>query len=1166
MTVKRISDLKIAKRGLLSGIYGNTRNSEYFIDCDLCSYNISKALFLYLKTEGYRVVFYNPTNNIGLYSYTEEDLAVFSGYTDAKPANSQAKISSQENLQSGGNYERSGEYTSYVPKFKTPFGKLKPRFGPRNQGARDSQQNPIISSPASSPHQNTTSEKQLVCHYPQIYVHKVGKNTFFKRQSVSDVFSEVFSYSNNYPEDRMAVIFEIPENITPTNPDQVENQFSEIAKVYGEENRQLKMIVLFGFESNGQLAAAFDREHGGQSGVFFRSSFGTRFGLAASNQQDEAERKVNLANFEKNMFCIDLPQEDEVGNWLIRKRICNGATCTLSPKPFATLQRSISLGNFKLPNKEGKLDFANMDDRMMINLNKQEINLEQLVDTVSADDAEKQLRSMDGLDKVIDQIDNLKNLILNARRQKQETGRSTITVYPHMVFMGSPGTGKTTVAHLVAQWFREENILSKGTFVSATVGDIVGQYIGETRIKAQALCERARGGMLFIDEAYGLREDKSGHGANYTTEAVEVLIQYMTKPDFMLVLAGYKHEMEDLLTNSNPGLRSRINDDQLIMFDDYEPSDLLKILNRNLTHPKTEEFENAIRMLVEVMYDQRNLRTWGNARTMEQLAAQIYKEFFKKNNRVLDECHIPGKFRKMISTEQKTEQEVLQGLNELIGLKNVKDTIKDIYYTMRRNRRRLKEGKPVKEEDLIFIFTGAPGTGKTTVARLLGGILHDLGLLTSGDCAEKKKGDIIDSFAGGTEKKVEQLFADCVGKTLFIDEAYALCENGDRSIVTQIVGLLTDPRYKGKMALVLAGYPADMTRFLSMNSGFKRRVRHIIQFDNYNNEELWQILQLNMRRLQRHFRDEEKCHQLALAWFGLIPRTEDFGNASVSEQLLEQLERNNDHRLRISNIDNVENMDEYSPEDFPEAAHEALANMMEYDDTDNSQPSHESRSSICKDDLPEITLDLTSEVLENRATNVEHLEHSVGLLTCEGGTNPEKTQGTAFIISLRNHYLLTCSHVVEGKTQFTFSISEFQFETPARLLWNNAQCDMALLQVGILPQEARYLELYKEDSPIGKTTDIVLAGYPLGEQVSQNLSVNTGKITNYEDGKLNNDRRFDTYMSDINATHGNSGGPVVRQSDYQVIGLLQGGFEQVQVRLITDIRQLYEKINIVNKN
>ena len=83
MAVRRISDFNVSHRGLLSGIYGNTRNSEYFIDSDLCTYNISKALFLYLKGEGYRVVFYNPTDNIGFYSYTEEDLAVFSGFTNA---------------------------------------------------------------------------------------------------------------------------------------------------------------------------------------------------------------------------------------------------------------------------------------------------------------------------------------------------------------------------------------------------------------------------------------------------------------------------------------------------------------------------------------------------------------------------------------------------------------------------------------------------------------------------------------------------------------------------------------------------------------------------------------------------------------------------------------------------------------------------------------------------------------------------------------------------------------------------------------------------------------------------------------------------------------------------------------------------------------------------
>ena len=392
----------------------------------------------------------------------------------------------------------------------------------------------------------------------------------------------------------------------------------------------------------------------------------------------------------------------------------------------------------------------------------------------------------------------------------------------------------------------------------------------------------------------------------------------MTKPDFMLILAGYKDDMEDLLNNkdNNQGLSSRISDpDGRIMFKDYEPSVLTKILERNLIHPKTEKFSEAIRVLVEVLYTQHHdTRNWGNARAMEQLAASIYKEFYKKNGTVLDVCHIPDEYKKMINTEQKTEQEILQGLNELIGLKNVKEKITDIYNQMRRNRLRIKAGDPSKEDDLIFVFTGSPGTGKTTVARLLGGILHDLGLLASGDYLERGSEDFID---GSVEKNIEDIFDESVGKTLFIDEAYGIYESGGRSAITQIVRLLTNPSYQGKMALIMAGYPEKMNRLLKENEGFGSRV-HIIEFDNYSDEELWQILQLNMRRLRRRFSNEEQCHQLALTWFGSLPRTKDFGNARVIEkQLLPLLEKNNDRRLRVNHIEDVDCMNEYSPEDFP---------------------------------------------------------------------------------------------------------------------------------------------------------------------------------------------------------------------------------------------------------
>ena len=115
----------------------------------------------------------------------------------------------------------------------------------------------------------------------------------------------------------------------------------------------------------------------------------------------------------------------------------------------------------------------------------------------------------------------------------------------------------------------------------------------------------------------------------------------------------------------------------------------------------------------------------------------------------------------------------------------------------------------------------------------------------------------------------------------------------------------------------MAGYPEKMNRLLRDNEGFGSRV-HIIEFDNYSDEELWQILQLNMRRLRRCFSNEEQCHQLALTWFGSLPRTKDFRNARIIEkELLPLLEKNNRLRLQVNHIEDVGSMNEYSPEDFP---------------------------------------------------------------------------------------------------------------------------------------------------------------------------------------------------------------------------------------------------------
>lgn len=1439
MAVKRISDFNIAQRGVLSGIYGNTRNSELFLDKDLCACNISKALYLYLKEENYRVVFYDPLKNKGFWSYSEQDLAnffclnpVIGQTTQVNTQRQSVSGNSQSGLIDNDKYVREGDFTSYKPKINTPFGRLKPRFGPRNQAANRSQTPSNANSQRINANPNSVIQNsnngEVVCHYPGINFHNDGNNSYFKLQSSPSGFHNVFDNVDERYHTPVVLVYENPENIKPQNPEEIENQYANFIKTYAEKKLKLKIVVVFGSENNRQLAYDFARERGGANSIFFRRSFALRFGLSPSTQNSDDDHE-NKTNFEKNMFRIGLPEKDEIANLLIRKRICEGLQGTLSPKSFDTLVHSIMLGNYKVPDGKGNMMHPNDIQRLMyVLMDSNQTDLHGIIETVDSGDTEKLLKKRIGAKKVVTQIERLLRMMVKERQIKETTGKEPSSpTRPHMAFIGNPGTGKTTLARLVAQWFREKNVLSKGQFIEAKASDLIDNVVGGTRMKTAAKCEEAMGGILFIDEAYGLRikeginyeaeaqevllqymekpdfcliiagykneidsllappnnqglhdrfvrsniinfddytpqelfgilnqkidlettpafqktmenvlkklyrrrdenwanarsveniwqeirslyyekesdvnsiidvrhipqlyldliDDKKGddaeqqlrnrigmeHVANqvsdlmniilaeqrleertgkksaspvrphmvflgnpgtgkttaakligrwfrdksvltkghfveskasdlidnvvggtrmktaakceeamggilfideayglcvkkdnlgqisYEAEAQEILLQYMEKPDFLLILAGYTEQINELMRDpNNSGLRGRFTNDSFIQFRDYEPQELLNILLQKIEFGTTAAFRDSMRAVFEVCY-RRRTRKWANARSVENIWQEIRGLFYKSGSTEVDVCHIPQNYLKMIDTKPKPKDVVLGELNKMIGIGTIAEQISDIYESVLDDNSLRAAGEPTTDSTYFFIFQGPPGTGKTTVARMLGKILFDMGVLASPDVDEVSKADFTSKYINASENNLSELFDKNLGGTLFIDEAYML----DKQQADVINQKLTSTRYMGKMAVILAGYKDDMDMWLSHNPGLRGRNWTYVDFRSYTNEELWKILLQLMESKHRVFQSVEQCHQLALAWFGLLPRTKEFANARESRRLFDILQKNKTKRLSNRGNSDVRERLVIIPEDFPSTAHEALTLITGLEKRNNPEKS-DSVDNI-DNGQRKISIDLTKESEEHRATCVEHLEYSVGLLKCSCGSSDDTAQGTAFIISLHNHYLLTCSHVVERKTQFVFSISELKFETPARLLWNNSQCDMALLQVGMLPQEARYMELYIGEQPVAKTTEILLAGYPLGEQVSQNLSVNTGKITNYEAGKQNNDRRFDTYMSDINATHGNSGGPIVRQSDYQVIGLLQGGFEQVQVRLITDIRQLYNNIDI----
>lgn len=237
-----------------------------------------------------------------------------------------------------------------------------------------------------------------------------------------------------------------------------------------------------------------------------------------------------------------------------------------------------------------------------------------------------------------------------------------------------------------------------------------------------------------------------------------------------------------------------------------------------------------------------------------------------------------------------------------VGLNDLKTSIKEIYASILINEKRKEEGLKSSKQVLHMLFKGNPGTGKTTVARKLAKLYHDMNILSKGHFIEAERADLVGEYIGQTAQKTRAIIQKAMGGILFIDEAYSLSRGGEKDFGKEAIDLLVKHMEDGRedMVLILAGYPREMERFLSMNPGLESRFPFILNFDDYSVDELINIgnRMLSERQYQLSKQAEWKFrNHLAKK---LREETFNFSNARYVRNIIEKAIRMQAVRLLTS--------------------------------------------------------------------------------------------------------------------------------------------------------------------------------------------------------------------------------------------------------------------------
>ena len=458
----------------------------------------------------------------------------------------------------------------------------------------------------------------------------------------------------------------------------------------------------------------------------------------------------------------------------------------------------------------------------------------------------------------------------------------------HTILIGNPGTGKSCCVKYLAEIYHALGMLPENSIRLTNLAKVSNSTITSE-------IHYAIGGVLVFENAHELYHSENKPIDN-EQQIVRSLIDELNDPakqsNWMLVLTGEPQGMESLLA-AYPELREHFQEP--VYMEDFKPEELYRIVDRCCDERDVHlapQAKKKLEMFLLHKYNQRG-PNFENARFVQRLFDEkiipaMYKRIADSEDpEIADDLGLV--VAESIPSINGSSGDGMAELDDLIGLARIKTRVKDYLNAVRLASRRMELGLPTSMPRLHMAFLGNPGTGKTTVAEIIGKVFAEWGILSGGRVIRTEKSQMVGQYIGETEYKMNNLLARARGNILFIDEAYQLAEGGESDFGRIVMNSLLTELGKNNldMVVILAGYTAPMKKLLESNEGIESRFPNVFNFEDYTTDELLEIGKLMIHRQGFNLTEGAELNMQAIIRAESEKPSPRFGNGRFVSNLLQ---------------------------------------------------------------------------------------------------------------------------------------------------------------------------------------------------------------------------------------------------------------------------------------